>query len=63
MNNTEQVKVYRKQWQKTHFIRVRVHKLIWYYRNRKIVNLMFSKAKSIVPDEADKWYLEHYPEG
>lgn len=54
---------YRKEWQKRHKIRLRVHKLVWYYKNRKYFYMMRSKATSAEPDEADKWYAEKYPNG
>lgn len=46
-------------WQKAHRIRVRVHKLAWYYKNRGIINLVFSKPKGTEDDEADFWLLAH----
>ena len=42
-------------WQKTHKDRVRAYKLLWYYRNRKMINLMFSKPTGVEDDEADRW--------
>jgi len=54
---------YVKSWQKTHYQRVRMHKIAWYYRNRKMINLMFSKPKGIEVDEVDKWYAEKNPKG
>ena len=40
-----------------------MHKLKWYYKNRVIVNMMFSKAKGTDSDTADQWYQERHPEG
>ncbi len=58
-----EVKEYRKEWQKANKQRMRMHKLKWYYKNRVIVNMMFSKAKGTDSDIADQWYQERHPEG
>ncbi len=50
-------------WQAEHKLRVRMHKLKWYYKKRTLINLFYSKAKSMQEDEADKWYKERHPEG
>lgn len=60
---TEEKRIYVQVWQKKNIARVRMHKRMWYYRNRKIINLMFSKPKGIGEDEADLWYKERHPEG
>ncbi len=31
-------------WQKRNKARVKAHKLAWYYRNRTIINTMYSKG-------------------
>jgi hypothetical protein len=59
----DKVKEYRKQWQQKHKLRMRMHKLKWYYKNREIINMMFSKPTSIVPDAADLYYAERNPNG
>lgn len=43
--------------------RVRMHKLRWYYKNRVMINTMYSRPSSLEPDAYDKWYAENYPEG
>lgn len=54
---------YIKDWQKRNKMRVRMNRLRYYYRNRVVINMSFSKAISIEPDEADKWYAERNPDG
>ena len=56
-------KAYIKTWQKNNRYRMRMHKLKWYYKNRTVINLMFSKAKGLQMDAADEWYLLKNPEG
>lgn len=52
-----------REWQKKHPDRMRAHKLKWYYKNRIIINMMFSKPKSPKADIADIHYAETHPEG
>lgn len=52
-----------RQWQKDHPNAMRQHKLKWYYKNRTIINLMFSRPKGKEMDEADKYYAQTHPEG
>lgn len=59
----EEVQAYRRDWQKKNTIRVRMHKLRWYYKNRVVINMMFSKPKGIEEDIADKYYAEKHPQG
>lgn len=60
---TNQKKEYVRLWQKSHKLRMRKYKLAYYYKRRKIINLMFSKPTSIDLDEADLYYAEKHPEG
>ena len=57
------VKEYRKLWQQIHILRMRMYKLKWYYKNRKVINMMFSKPTSSMPDLADVYYAERHPQG
>lgn len=54
---------YIKDWQRKNKMRVRMARLKYYYKNRTIINLSFSKATSIELDAADLYYLERNPEG
>ncbi len=54
---------YIKAWQKENKMRVRMARLRYYYRNRIVINMTFSKAISSEPDEADRWYAERNPDG
>lgn len=56
---SEEKKVYVRTWQKEHAQRMRMHKLKWYYKNRKVINMMFSKPTGLAEDEADVWMDEH----
>lgn len=59
----DQIQKYRRDWQKKNVIRMRVIRLRHYYKHRKIINLMFSRPTSILPDAADIHYLEIHPNG
>lgn len=52
-----------REWQKNHPDRMRQHKLKWYYKNRVVINLMFSKPKSPLMDLADEYYAKTHPKG
>lgn len=60
---SEETREKKAHWKRVHVLRMRSYRLIWYYKNRKIVNLSFSKPSSIEPDAADIYYAEHNPEG
>jgi len=44
-----------KVWQALNPHKKRMNMLRWYYRNRKIINLMISKPSGVDDDEADLW--------
>lgn len=62
MNNQKRAE-YVKEWRKRNVLRLRMHKLRWYYKNRVMINLMYSRPKSANADEYDKFYLEQNPQG
>lgn len=55
MSKSKKPKEYFRAWRLLHPFTYRTTLLLWYYRNRKRINLMFSRPNSGEDDEADEW--------
>ena len=51
---------YVRNWCKENPLQRRKHLLKYYYKNRAIINLLFSKPSSSQKDIGDKYLEEHY---
>jgi hypothetical protein len=51
---------YLRKWNKENKLRRRSHLLKWYYKNRKVFNMMRSRPTGIETDLADEWIQKHY---
>lgn len=53
-------KTYYRNYFKKNRLRMRSHKMKWYCKNRKMLNMLISAPKGPELDEADKWYEEKH---